>query len=133
MSKTLSIPVATQSQLHDCLGLGCPPKHFQILLDFFSSYFKLQTLHSNPARLRWGFPLRSRLSRFHDDLNMIAMIGTSDRLCWLAETCKILLLLLGGAKQQMASTSLHDLSRLTKLGTVDRCRLGYLRPLVFTD
>ncbi len=23
---------------------------------------------------------------------MIAMIGTSDRLCWLAETCKILLL-----------------------------------------
>ncbi len=24
---------------------------------------------------------------------MIAMIGTSDRLCWLAETCKILLLL----------------------------------------
>ncbi len=40
------------------------------------------------------FPLRSRLSRFHDDLNMIAMIGTSDRLCWLAETCKILLLLL---------------------------------------
>ncbi len=40
-----------------------------------------------------GFPLRSRLSRFYDDLNMIAMIGTSDRLCWLAETCKILLLL----------------------------------------
>ena len=38
--------------------------------------------------------LRSRLSRLHDDLNMIAMIGTSDRLCWLAETCKILLLLL---------------------------------------
>ena len=27
---------------------------------------------------------------------MIAMIGTSDRLCWLAETCKILLLLLLG-------------------------------------
>ena len=26
-------------------------------------------------------------------LDMIAMIGTSDRLCWLAETCKILLLL----------------------------------------
>ena len=25
---------------------------------------------------------------------MIAMIGTSDRLCWLAEICKILLLLL---------------------------------------
>jgi len=25
---------------------------------------------------------------------MIAMIGTSDRLCWLAETCKILLVLL---------------------------------------
>jgi len=25
---------------------------------------------------------------------MIAIIGTSDRLCWLAETCKILLLLL---------------------------------------
>ncbi len=28
---------------------------------------------------------------------MIAMIGTSDRPCWLAETCKILLLLLHGA------------------------------------
>ncbi len=27
-------------------------------------------------------------------LNMIAMIGTSDRPCWLAESCKILLLLL---------------------------------------
>ncbi len=39
-------------------------------------------------------PLRSRLSRFHDGLNMIAMIGTSDRLCWLAENCQILLLLL---------------------------------------
>ncbi len=39
-------------------------------------------------------PLRSRLSRFHDDLNMIAMTGTSDRLCWLAENCQILLLLL---------------------------------------
>ena len=29
----------------------------------------------------------------HDDLNMIAMIGTSDRPCWLAESCEILLLL----------------------------------------
>ncbi len=29
---------------------------------------------------------------------MIAMIGTSDRLCWLAETCKILLLLLYAPK-----------------------------------
>ena len=28
------------------------------------------------------------------DLNMIAIIGTSDRPCWLAEACKILLLLL---------------------------------------
>ncbi len=27
---------------------------------------------------------------------MIAMIGTSDRLCWLAESCEILLLLLHG-------------------------------------
>ena len=27
---------------------------------------------------------------FMDDLNMIAMIGTSDRPCWLAEACKIL-------------------------------------------
>ena len=26
--------------------------------------------------------------------NMIAMIGTSDQLCWLAEDCEILLLLL---------------------------------------
>ncbi len=31
---------------------------------------------------------------------MIAMIGTSDRLCWLAETCKILLLLLQRAELQ---------------------------------
>ncbi len=30
---------------------------------------------------------------------MIGMIGTSDRLCWLAETCKILLLLLELAGQ----------------------------------
>ncbi len=36
----------------------------------------------------------SRLSRLYDDLNIIAMIGTSDRLCWLAEALKILLLLL---------------------------------------
>ena len=38
---------------------------------------------------------------------MIAMIGTSDRLCWLAETCKILLLLLlelqGGCVVKLAS------------------------------
>ncbi len=27
------------------------------------------------------------LSRFRADLNMVAMIGTSDRLCWLAESC----------------------------------------------
>ena len=26
-----------------------------------------------------------------DAINMIAIIGTSDRLCWLAETCKIIL------------------------------------------
>ncbi len=36
---------------------------------------------------------RSRLSRLHDDLNMIAMIGTSDGLCWLAEFCQILFVL----------------------------------------
>ncbi len=30
---------------------------------------------------------------FDDDLNMID-IGSSDRLCWLAESCKILLLFL---------------------------------------
>ncbi len=39
---------------------------------------------------------------------MIAMIGTSDRLCWLAETCKILLLLLLGlhllARSEIADT-----------------------------
>ena len=54
----------------------------------------VSVLPVNRLAYREGFPLRSRLSRFHDDLNMIAMIGTSDRLCWLAETCKILLLLL---------------------------------------
>ena len=31
---------------------------------------------------------------FYEDLNMIAMIGMSDWPCWLAEACKILLLLL---------------------------------------
>ena len=38
-----------------------------------------------------GFPLCHRLSGFYEDLNMIAIIGTSDRPCWLAEACKILL------------------------------------------
>ena len=33
---------------------------------------------------------------------MIAMIGTSDRLCWLAETCKILLLLLQPSKAELS-------------------------------
>ena len=33
-------------------------------------------------------------SPVQEDLNMIAIIGTSDRPCWLAEACKILLLLL---------------------------------------
>ena len=32
-------------------------------------------------------------TRFHEDLNMIAIIGTSDQPCWLAEACKPLLLL----------------------------------------
>ena len=32
-----------------------------------------------------------RLPRFLEDLNMIAMIDTSDQPCWLAEACKILL------------------------------------------
>ena len=36
--------------------------------------------------------IHSRLPNFHEDLNMLAMIGTSDRPCWLAEACKILLL-----------------------------------------
>ena len=34
------------------------------------------------------------LSGFHEDLNMIAIIGTSDQPCWLAEACNILFLLL---------------------------------------
>ena len=33
--------------------------------------------------------IRHGLSRFHEDLNMIAIIGTSDQPCWLAEACKI--------------------------------------------
>ena len=36
-----------------------------------------------------GFPL---CHRFHEDLNMIAITGTSDQPCWLAKACKILLL-----------------------------------------
>ena len=43
--------------------------------------------------IMWGIPLRHRLSRFHEDLNMIAIVGTSDQPCWLAEACKILLVI----------------------------------------
>ena len=32
----------------------------------------------------------SRLSQFHEDLNMIAIIETSDQPCWLAEACILL-------------------------------------------
>jgi len=48
-------------------------------------------------------------------LNMIAMIGTSDRLCWLAETCKILLLLLGVFLQH-PYTGWHPESVMTQTG-----------------
>ena len=49
----------------------------------------------------WGFPLRHRLSRFHEDLNMIAMIGTNDQPCWLAEACKLLLLCLAWRREYL--------------------------------
>ena len=42
---------------------------------------------------------------------MIFMIGTSDRLCWLAETCKILLLLLQIAYSvQTGAKAGHDVA-----------------------
>ena len=42
-----------------------------------------------------GFELCYRLFRFHGHMTLcIAVIGTSDQSCWLAEACKILLLLL---------------------------------------
>ena len=42
-----------------------------------------------------GFELCYRLSRFHEHMTLyIAVIGTSDQSCWLAEACKILLCLL---------------------------------------
>ena len=41
-----------------------------------------------------GSELCYRLSRFHGHMTLcIAVIGTSDQFCWLAEACKILLLL----------------------------------------
>ena len=36
--------------------------------------------------------VRMTLRNFHEDLNMIAIIGTSDQPCWLAEAIKILFL-----------------------------------------
>jgi hypothetical protein len=36
-------------------------------------------LHACPLVTLRGFPMRSRLSELHDVLNMIAMVGTSDR------------------------------------------------------
>ncbi len=46
---------------------------------------------------------------------MIAMIGTSDRLCWLAETCKILLLLqLGDMPKAPAGLDDYTSGRLAK-------------------
>ncbi len=47
---------------------------------------------------------------------MIAMIGTSDRLCWLAETCKILLLLLARTHEfaMLVSEKLHSSAKLGK-------------------
>ncbi len=54
----------------------------------------MHDMTSPHSSLKSNFPLHSGLSRFHDDLNMVAMIGTSDRPCWLAESCKTLHLLL---------------------------------------
>ena len=60
---------------------------------FTSSTDTMRSFFAQPDRMG-GFPLCHRLSGFYEDLNMIAIIGTSDRPCWLAEACKILLLLL---------------------------------------
>ncbi len=52
---------------------------------------------------------------------MIAMIGTSDRLCWLAETCKILLLLLATAEGGASSSGPWT---VCTGGSHLRCELG---------
>ena len=47
---------------------------------------------------------------------MIAMIGTSDRPCWLAEACKILLLLLHnpGRRCDWSAVNIPWVHKLTK-------------------
>ena len=49
--------------------------------------------HDNPGNLR-AKELHAchQCSCFYEDLNMIALIGTSNQPCWLAEACKLLLL-----------------------------------------
>ena len=46
---------------------------------FTGSTDTMRSIFAQPDHMG-GFPLRSRLSGFHDDLNTNAMIGTSDRL-----------------------------------------------------
>ena len=60
----------------------------------------------------------------HEDLNMIAMIGTSDRPCWMAEACKILLLLHAatGIKGKVLNTSCKsECSKVDIISHVDSC------------
>ena len=39
-------------------------------------------------------PLRLKLFEFHEDSNVISMIGTIDWPCWLAQACKPWLVLI---------------------------------------
>ena len=70
-----------------------------------SSTWPLQALQV--YMLYGGFPLCHRPSGFHQGLNMIAIGGTSDRPCWLAEACKSLLLF---TEAELASELLYKLS-----------------------
>ena len=47
---------------------------------------------AQPMTKQWS--LLMPMLTCYEDLNMIAIIGISDQPCWLAEACKILLLLL---------------------------------------
>ena len=54
-------------------------------------------------------------------LNMIAMIGASDQPCWLAEACKILILL----TLQQWMMDFYQLPGVAKASNMDHCRKGY--------
>ena len=66
--------------------------------------------HCSTDTMRSLFAQPDHMGVFHyvvdcpEDLNMIAMIATSDRPCWRAEACKSLLLLLASVRALRTST-----------------------------